>query len=107
MIKSHYVFYYDIESRLENYFECKVERPELIGEDGQVILERKQMRKTFFASDEFQSEDFHSNLNDKEMKFLTVSKCQNNQPTLLCVVNQSYTVKRHFCEKESKGEVLY
>ena len=50
--------YYDIERRLENYFECKVERPELIGEDVQVILERKQMRKTFFTSDEFQVEDF-------------------------------------------------
>ena len=41
-IKSHNVFYYDIENRLENYYECKVERPELIGGDGRVIHERKQ-----------------------------------------------------------------
>ena len=106
-IKSHNVFCYDIESRLENYFECKVERPELIGEDGRVILERKQMRKTFFASDELQVEDFRSNLNDKEMKFLTVSKCQSHQLTLLCVVNELILLRGIFARKNQKVKVLY
>ena len=40
------------------------------------------MRKTFSALDEFQVEDFRSNVNDEEMKFFTVSKCQSHQPTL-------------------------
>ena len=57
-IKSHNVFYYDIESRLENHFECKVERPKLIGEDGRVILERKQMKKTFLLLMKFKSKIF-------------------------------------------------
>ena len=84
--------------------ECEVERPEFIGEDGRVMFEKKRVRKTFFASDEFQVEDFHSKLNDEGMKFLTVSKCQSHQPTLVCVVNESHTVKRHFCKKELKNE---
>ena len=89
---------------MENYYECEVERPEFIGEDGRVMFEKKRMRKTFFASDEFQVEDFRSKLNDEGMKFLTVSKCQSHQPTLVCVVNESHTVKRHFCKKELKNE---
>ena len=90
-IKSQNVFYYDIESRLENYCECKVERPELIGEDGQVIHERKQMRKAFFASDEFQVEDFRF-------------KMPKSSANVIVCRRRSHTVKSHFCEKESKSE---
>ena len=35
-IKSHNVFCYDIESRLENYFECKVESPENVVSNGNI-----------------------------------------------------------------------
>ena len=26
--------------------------------------------------------------------------CKSHQPTLLCMVNESHSVKKHFCEKE-------
>ena len=84
-IKVHNVFYYDIESRLENYYECKVEKPEVIDENRRVIFEKKQMRKTFLAADECQVNDFRSSLSDEEIDFLVVSKCQSHQPTLLYV----------------------
>ena len=52
-IKSYNVFYYDTESRLENYYNCKIEHPDQFdGDDGRLIRERKQLRKAFFASDE-------------------------------------------------------
>ena len=89
-INSHNVFCYDIESRLENYYECKVEKSEVIDENGRVIFEKKQMRKTFFAADECQVNDF------QEIDFFVVSKCQSHQPTLLCVVNESHSVKMDF-----------
>ena len=37
-IKSHNVFYYDIESRLETYYECKVEKPETFDEFGNLVI---------------------------------------------------------------------
>ena len=86
---------------MENYYECEVEKPELIGEDGRVMFEKKRMRKTFFASDEFQVEDFCSKLNDKGMPKFQNAKVINQH---YCVVNESHTVKRHFCKKELKNE---
>ena len=41
IIKSQNVFFYDIESRLENYFECKVESPEKIGSNGNLICQKR------------------------------------------------------------------
>ena len=105
-IKSHNVFYYHMESRLENYYECKVEKPEVIDENGRVIFEKKQMRKTFFAADECQVNDFRLSLSDEESDFFVVSKCQSHQPTLLCVVNESHSVKSDFCESDLGGKHL-
>ena len=51
-IKSHNVFYYDIESRLENYFEFKLESPEKIGSNGNVICQKRQLKKTQYFNDE-------------------------------------------------------
>ena len=102
-IKSYHVFYYDIESRLENNCECKIERPDQFDDNGRLIRERKQLRKAFFASDENGVNEYKSKLNDEEKTLLVVSKCQNHQPTLLCVVNESNTVKRDFCEKDLNG----
>ena len=44
-VNSHNVLYYDIESRLENYFECKVESPEKIGSNGNVICQKKTIKE--------------------------------------------------------------
>ena len=68
-----------------------------------MIRERKQLRKAFFASGENGVNEYKSKLNDEEKMLLVVSKCQSHQPTLLCVVNESNTVKRNFCEKDLNG----
>ena len=81
-----------------------MEKPEVIDDNGQVIFEKKQMRKTFFAADECQVNDFRSSLSDEETDFFVVSKCQSHQPTLLCVVNESHSVKRDFCESDLGGK---
>ena len=46
-IKSHNIFYYDIECHLETYYKCKVERPEQFDEKRKMIRECCQMRKVF------------------------------------------------------------
>ena len=35
---------------------------------------------------------------------MTVSECKSHLPTLVCVVNSSGALKKHFCEKELGGE---
>ena len=82
----------------------KWKKPEVIDENGRVIFEKKLMRKTFFAVDECQVNDFRSSLSDEEIDFLVVSKCQSHQPTLLCVINESHSVKRDFCESDLGGK---
>ena len=79
------MFYYDIESRLENYFECKVESPENVGSNGNVICPKRQLKKTKYFNDETDVNKFRDGLSTDELKFLSVSKCQSHQPTLLCV----------------------
>ena len=44
-IKSYNVFYYDIESRLEDYFECKVESSEMVDSFGNVICQKKTVEE--------------------------------------------------------------
>ena len=99
-IKSQNVFYYDIESRLENYFECKVESPEMLDSYGKVICQKRQLEKTQYFHDEIEVNEFRDSLSKDESKFLTVSKCQSHQPMLLCVVNELHSVKRDFCERD-------
>ena len=102
-IKSHNVFYYDIESRLENYFECKVESPEKIGSNGNVICQKRQLKKTQYFNNETDVNKFRDGLSTDELKFLSVSKCQSHQPTLSCMVNESHSVEREFCERDLNG----
>ena len=47
--------------------------------------------------------EYKSKLNDEEKTLLVVSKSQSHQPTLLCVVNESNTVRRDFCKKDLNG----
>ena len=104
-IKSHNVFYYDIESRLESYFECKVESPKMIDSNENVICQKRQLKKMQYFSDEVDVNEFRDSLLTDELKFLSVSKCQSHQPTLLCVVNESHSVKRDFCERDLRSIV--
>ena len=97
------MFYYDIESRLETCYECKVEQPELFDELGNMVSGRKQLRKTFFVSSQSEVDEFKLNLTPRELCLLNVSKCQSHQPTLLCIVNESGSVKRDFCERDLHG----
>ena len=59
--------------------------------------------KGFFAPDENAVNAYKSTLSGEELGFLVVSKCHSHQPTLLCVVNQSGTIKMDFCEKDLNG----
>ena len=102
-IKSYNVFYYDIKSRLENYYKCKVECPEQFDKNGRLTHECKRLRRVFFASDENDLSEYKARLNEEELSLLTVSKCQSHQPTLAGVVNESNSVKRDFCEKDLNG----
>ena len=95
-IKSHNVFYYDIESRLETCYEYKVEEPESFDELGNMVSGRRQLRKTFFASNQSEVDEFKLNLTPRELCLFNVSKWQSHQPTLLCIVNESGSVKRDF-----------
>ena len=97
------MFYYDIESRMENYFECKVESPEKIGSKGNVICQKRQLKKTQYFNDETDVNKFRDGLSTDKLKFLSVSKCQSHQPTLLFMVNKSHSVKRDFCERDLNG----
>ena len=102
-IKSHNVFYYDIESRLETCYECKVEQREIFDELGNMVSVHKQLRKTFFASSQSEVDKFKLNLTPRELCLLNVPKCQSHQPTLLCIVNELGSVKRDFCEQDLHG----
>ena len=97
------MFYYDIESRLENYFECEVESPEMLDSYGKVICQKRQLKKTQYFHDEIEVNEFRDSLSKDESKFLTVSKCQSHQPMLLCIVNESHSVKRDFCQRDLNG----
>ena len=101
-IKSHNVFIMilKVDWRI---FECKVESPEKIGSNGNVICQKRQLKKTQYFNDEMDVNKFRDGLSTDELKFLSVSKCQSHQPTLLCVVNESDSVKRDFCERDLNG----
>ena len=45
-------------------------------------------------------EEFRKSLSEDELSMMNVVKCKSHQPTLLCIVNESHSVKKHFCEKE-------
>ena len=100
IMKSHNVFYYNIEGRLETCYECKVEEPESFDELGNMVSWHKQLKKTFSASSQSEVDEFKLNLAPGELCLLNISKCQSHQPTLLCIVNESGSVKRDFCERD-------
>ena len=44
-------------------------------------------------------EEFCKSLSEDELSMMNVVKCKSHQPTLLCIVNESHSAEKHFCEK--------
>ena len=61
------MFYYNIESRLETCYECKVEEPESFEELGNMVSGCKQLRNTFFASSQSEVDEFKLNLTPRDL----------------------------------------
>ena len=77
-IHAQNVFYYDIESRLEERLECRFQE----------------------TTESVNLHNLKEKLTERESKCMEVARCKSHQPTLLCVVNSMQSVKRHFCESE-------
>ena len=77
-IHAHNVFFYDIESRLEERFECRFQVPNARGE-------LVTVRKSCMLNTLTEIEKFKESLPDEHMNCLEVVKCRSHQPTLLCV----------------------
>ena len=90
-IHAHNVFFYDIESRLEERFECRFQVT-----NGAGLC--TTLRKSVMFDDMVTIEAFQLTLPKEHLNCMEVIKCQSCQPTLLCVVNGSQSLKRHFCE---------
>ena len=97
-IRPHNVFY-DIESRLEKKFECKFQKIDPMG--NVVTLLRSKM---FDSLEDI--EKFKVSLTEDQKNCMEVTFCKSHQPTLLCVVNGSQSLKRHFCEAEVKDVMM-
>ena len=50
-----------------------------------------------------QVESFRNTLTEREQECMDVVTCKSHHPTLLCVVNGSHSIRKHFCELESSG----
>ena len=90
-IHAHNVFFYDIESRLEEWFECRFQ---IINSRGDCIT----LRKSCIVANMTDVDTFKATLPRKHLEGTEVVKCRSHQPTLLCVVNGSQSLKKHFCE---------
>ena len=94
MIHAQNVFYYDIESRLEERLECRFQE---MTESGDTVTVRKSVT---LLPGLVNLHNLKEKLTEKELKCMGVARCKSHQPTLLCVENSMQSVKRHFCESE-------
>ena len=94
MIHAQNVFYYDIESRLEERLECRFQETT---ESGDTVTVRKSVT---LLPGLVNLHNLKEKLTERELKCMEVARCKSHQPTLLCVVNLMQSVKRHFCESE-------
>ena len=90
-IHAHNVFFYNIESRLEEQFECRFQ---IINSRGDCIT----LRKSCIFDNMTDVDAFKATLPRKHLECMEVVKCRSHQPTLLCVINGSQSLKKHFCE---------
>ena len=94
MIHAQNVFYYDIESRLEEHLECRFQETT---ESGDTVTVRKSAT---LLPGLVNLHNLKEKLTERELKCMEVAHCKSHQPTLLCVVNLMQSVKRHFCESQ-------
>ena len=105
-IHVHNVFFYDIESRLEERFECRFQ---VVNSRGDCVTLRKScmfngmneivtLRKSCMINDMNEIEEFKHSLPEHHLECLEIVKCCSHQPTLLCMVNSAQSLKKHFCE---------
>ena len=88
------VFYYDIESQLEERLECRFQETT---ESGDMVTVRKSVT---LLPGLVNLHNLKEKLTERDLKCMEVAHCKSHQPTLLCVVNLMQSVKRHFCESE-------
>ena len=81
-IHAHNVFFYDIESRLEEKYECRFQS---INVKGDCIT----LRKRVMFDGMVEVEQFKRGLPEHYLKCMEVVKCKSHQPTLICVINSS------------------
>ena len=95
-IHAQNVFYYDIESRLEDQLECRE-----ITMNGDAIT----VRKSIMVADLESVNSLKTTLTNRELNCMEVVKCKSHLLTLLCVVNSSQSLKKHFCETMCDGVI--
>ena len=93
-IHAQNVFYYDIESRLEERLECRFQETT---ESGDTVTVRKSVT---LLQGLVNLHNLKEKLTERELKCMEVAHCKSHQPTFLCVVNSMQSIKRHFCESE-------
>ena len=47
---------------------------------------------------------FHDTLSERELECMNLATSKSHEPTLLCVINGSHSVRKHFCELELQGD---
>ena len=90
MIHAQNVFYYDIESRLEERLECRFQETT---ENGDTVTVRKSVT---LLPGLVNLHNLKEKLTERELNCMEVAHCKSHQPTLLCVLNSMQSVKRHF-----------
>ena len=98
-IHAHNVFFYDIESRLEERFECRFQS---MNDQGNCAT----LRKSVMVDNMERVEECKQDLTVEQLSCIEVIKCHSHQPTLLCVVNASQSSKRHFCEMVNQQDIV-
>ena len=94
MIHAQNVFYYDIESQLEERLECRFQETT---ESGDMVMVRKSVT---LLPGLVNLHNLKEKLTERELNCMEVVCCKSHQPTLLCVVNSMQSIKRHFCESQ-------
>ena len=94
MIHAQNVFYYDIESRLEERLECKFQETR---ESGDTVTVKKSVTLLPGVGN---LHNLKEKVTERELNCMEVVHCKSHQPTLLCVVNSMQSIKRHFCESQ-------
>ena len=64
------------------------------------------LRKSEMFNDEDEIENFRKTLSQRHLDCMEVVKCKSHQPTLLCIVNSSQSLKKDFSETKYENVVI-